>query len=347
MRSLPLSLTLACSLVCGSLTLPLSAHAGQLGMAPEEGAELEAPAEGEAPPEGAEAPADEDPALTEARDLYKQGEISFQTGEFNAALSLWKRAFAILPDGDDTRAIRHALVYNIAEAHSRAYEVSRNPTHLRTAKVMLETYRKDHLVLYGEEPEAVRERAEVDDRIAELDKKIEASVAAGEQAAPLEEGAGASAGTSSSKPAPAPKPLTPQQQWEKEVKADPVLGPQWDKANKRVVGGAVLTGIGVPFVGIGLALFVSAAGAQRVANETVDDPLNPVDDFAGAGAGLLWVGGGVSTVIGLGMLIPGAILLGKGLSDRKQVLAAKPKPVSSFAPSFSPRGASFNYTLRF
>ena len=148
-------------------------------------------------------------------------------------------------------------------------------------------------------------------------------------------------------PQPAPKPLTPQQQWEKEVRADPVLGPQWQAGNKRVITGAVLTGIGIPFVGIGVSLFVSAAGAQRVANQTVDDPLNPVDDFAGAGAGLLWVGGGITTALGLGMMIPGAILLSKGLSDRKKVLSAKPKPVSSFAPSFSPRGAGFNYTLRF
>ena len=64
----------------GSATPPTARHAGQHSDAPEAEApegEAESPAE-ETPPE--------DPALVEARDLYKQGEISFQTGEFTAAL---------------------------------------------------------------------------------------------------------------------------------------------------------------------------------------------------------------------------------------------------------------------
>ena len=58
-------------------------HAGQHSDAPEAEApegEAESPAE-ETPPE--------DPALVEARDLYKQGEISFQTGELALDLQ-WK-----------------------------------------------------------------------------------------------------------------------------------------------------------------------------------------------------------------------------------------------------------------
>ena len=330
-----LSLALTASLLCAPMLAPNRAHAGSLLNA----APAEAPAE--------------DPALAEARSLYKQGEDSFDTGEFTASLDLWKRAYAILPDGEDTRAIRHALVYNIAEAHSRAYEVSRNPTHLRTAKVMLETYRSDHRSLYGDEPESVKERAEVDDRIAELDKKIEASVAANEQAYPLEGSAGAALaptptaepGQEQPMPQPTAKPLTPQQQWEKDVRADPVLGPQWDKSNKRIVGGAVLSGISIPFLIGGVALFVAAANAQAVANAT-DSNVDPLD-VTGVGAGLLWASGGITTVIGLGLLIPGGVLLGTGIANRRRVLDAKPKPRASLLPNFGPRGGGLTYTLQF
>ena len=54
----------------------------------------------------AEEAAAEDPALSEAKNLYKEGEIKFRMAEYLEALALWKRAFAILPEGDETRGIR-------------------------------------------------------------------------------------------------------------------------------------------------------------------------------------------------------------------------------------------------
>ena len=215
MRRAPLllSTTIAASLVCATLELPATAHAGDpaaysywFAAAPEEG--------------GGE------DALAEAQDLYQQGEIKFQTADYEEALALWKKAYAMLPDGEENRAIRHALVYNIAEAHSQAYEVTRNPTHLRKAKILLENYRAEHRALYGDEPEAVKERAEADERLAELDRKIAASEEAGEQASPINEAGGGGAGTDGAgtggpdtgTPPPPTKPMTPRQQWDYEVK---------------------------------------------------------------------------------------------------------------------------------
>ena len=303
-----LSLTIAAAVTCSPLLFPDAAFAG-------------------APPGDAE-PAAEDPALTEAKGLYKEGEIKFQTADYEEALALWKRAFAILPDGDEHRSIRHALVYNIAEAHSRAYEVSRNPTHLRKAKILLDTYRADHRALYGDDPDAVKERSEVDDRIAELDKKIAASEAAGEKAEPLDDGGSNTTGpTDTTQPQPS-KPLTPQQQWDAEVKADPVLGPKWQTGTKRLVGGAVLTGIGSIFAIISLSAFVAAPGS---------------DIFAGA----LWVSGGVTGAIALGLIIPGGVLIGTGAGKRREVLTAKPKPVAQLAPMLSPGNYGVGFVGRF
>ncbi len=310
-----LSLTIAAAVLVSPLALPDTAFAG-------------APAEG----------ASEDPALTEAKALYKEGEVKFQTADYEEALGLWKKAFAILPDGDEHRAIRHALVYNIAEAHSRAYEVSRNPTHLRKAKILLENYRADHRALYGDEADAVQERAEVDDRIAELDKKIADSEAAGEAATPLIDDTGT--GTTPT-PTPTPtdtqqppppkptKPLTPQQQWDADVKADPTLGPLWETGTKRVVGGAVMTGIGGIFV-------IGSLGSFGVASSGV--PLFP---------GAWWATGGITGAIALGLMIPGGVLIGTGVAKRRKVLNAKPKPHARFAPMLSPGNYGVGLVGRF
>lgn len=282
----------------------------------------------------------EDPKLTEAQALYNEGETRFQLSEYDAALKLWKRAFAILGNGEDTRAIRNALIYNIAEAHSRAYDVSRNPTHLRTAKDMLDRYRKSHRELYGDDPGAVQERAEADERIAELDKKIAASEAKGEVAVALADGSttdGAIPTNVQPQPQPQPsKPLSPSQQWEHEVKYDPVLGPQWEKGGKQVGGGAVLVSMGGLFTLIGAGLV-----AWGVTLRTDDDPF-----FNGSGS---FVSGGVFGVIGLGMLIPGAILIAQGTQKRKAVREAKPRPTGMVLPVFDPqRGrGGVAFTLRF
>ncbi|NVB36320.1 phage holin family protein [Pseudenhygromyxa sp. WMMC2535] len=318
MRCAPqLSLTIASSLVCATLVHPSLTHA----QAPAASSEQDG----------------EDP-LVEAQALYKEGEIKFQTADYEDALVLWKRAYAILPDGEDTRAIRHALVYNIAEAHSRAYDVTRNPTHLRKAKILLENYRADHRALYGDTPEAIAERAEAEDRLAELERKIAESEAAGEQASPLsevpsEQGEQAEQAESDQQQPPPPKrPLSPQQQWDAEVEQDPVLGPKWAKGNKRIVGGAVMTGIGGIFAFVSLGIF---------------SVIPELDTGLGSGRAAAWTAGGITGVLATGLLIPGGIFLGQGVGLRKEVKAAKPRPTARLFPITSPHGGGVGWVVRF
>ncbi|EDM77176.1 hypothetical protein PPSIR1_26543 [Plesiocystis pacifica SIR-1] len=298
-----------------------------------------APSESDAAAEpAADAPAEdpaEDPALVEAKDLYKQGEIKFRTAEYIDALALWKRAFGILPEGEDTRTIRNALVYNIAEAHSKAYEVNRNPTHLRKAKLLLENYQAEHEALYGDSPEAKKERAEAGERIEELDEKIKASEAAGEQASSIPESE-ASAGTTEDSVVQAEQEEAGKPSWDEEVKADPVLGPKWATANKRLVGGAVMTGIGGIFGLVALGSFGLVPGSSGL--------------LGGPPVGLI-VTGAVTGVIAVGLLVPGGIFLARGIRGRKEVLAAKPRnsaylvPVPVYVPDT--RGAGFGVAVRF
>ncbi len=320
------------SLIATSLSASLVLATFQLAPAHAWAGQLEGPAAAEAPAE--------DPNIAEAKRLYKEGEVKFQTADYEDALVLWKKAFALLPDGEDTRAIRHALVYNIAEAHRRAYEVTRNPTHLRKAKILLENYRADHRALYGDEPEAVKERSEADDRIAELDKMIAESESKGETGTPLEEGAEAQpangTGQPQQQPPPPTKPLSPQQQWQQDIKNDPVLGPKWSKSNSRVVGGAVMVGIGSVFA-LSSALLIAWGASLRA------DP----NDFGLTGTGSL-VTGGVFLIGGVALLVPGAIAIARGVKGKREVLEAKPRPTGMLLPYADPRGqAGATFVLRF
>lgn len=310
----------ATSIVSASLTLALAVGPIQL-----------VPTLAHAQEPAAEAAPADDPQLVEAKRLYDEGEVKFQLAKYQEALVLWERAYEILMlNREANRAILNALVYNIAEAHGRAYDLTRNPTHLRTAKQLLVDYRTSHRELYGDEPEAVKERAEADDRISELDKKIADSEAKGEVGTPLDSGT-----TTTSGPGPTAQPetLTPMQQWEREVKADPT----WVKGSKQVGGGAVLVGLGSVFTLVSLGFIVWGVGLR--AN---------TDDFGLQGTGA-FVTGGVFGVIGVGMLVPGAIVLSKGIKNRKAALAAHPKPTARILPSFDPtRGhAGVSLTLRF
>jgi hypothetical protein len=60
-----------------------------------------------------------------------------------------------------------------------------------------------------------------------------------------------------------------------------------------------------------------------------------------------FVSGAVFGVIGLSMLIPGAVVLAMGVSKRNEVKRARPRPSGMLYPSMVPRGAGFGYTLRF
>lgn len=280
----------------------------------------------------------EDPALTEAKDLYKQGEDKFQTADYEEALALWKKAFAMLPDGEDTRAIRHALVYNIAGAHSKAYEVSRNPTHLRKAKILLENYRAEHRALYGDDPEAVKDRAEADDRIAELEEKIAASEAAGEVGTPLNDGGTSDGGQptdNGTQPPPVqpppPKPLTPKQQWEADLRANPDLNTKWVVSNKKMVTGAVLLGVSIVPLGISAATFATV-------------PFWLESGFSGTGSIIV---GSVFAAGAIGMIVPGAISLSRGVKGRKEVLDAKPQPTGRLVPMLTPQGGGVSWSMQF
>lgn len=68
--------------------------------------------------------------LAEAQALHLEATARYDLGDYEGAISRWLAAAALI--SDDWRLAR--LIYNLAEAHRRAYEVGRDPAHLRSAR---------------------------------------------------------------------------------------------------------------------------------------------------------------------------------------------------------------------
>lgn len=279
--------------------------------------------------------------LKEAEKLYKQGKTKFETADYEEALALWKEAYALLPESTDTQVIRNALVYNISEAQVKAYEINRNVTHLRKAKLLLDDYLARHRQLYGDDEKAVKERSDARDRLREVEKMIAEAEARGEQATPIATAGGTEtapggegeAGESESEPEQAeepPEPLSPEEQAQRDrielLKTNPVLRAKYQKATGLMVGGAVMGGIGIVLVAVG------GLSAMAIPNCDVTG-LTPNCDRN------LLIAALVTGIPGLGLTAGGGAMLGIGLK-RRSALKDPDKPLPAGAEPAPSSGTS-------
>lgn len=113
---------------------------------------------------------DEDPALAESRALYDEGKAKFDTFDYEGAADLWTKAYAKLPESE--AGVRNAMVYNIATAQEKAYELDKDVQHLRQAVLLLEQYVKNYKVMFSKTPETKAEVDKAESRIAQLKERI-------------------------------------------------------------------------------------------------------------------------------------------------------------------------------
>lgn len=278
--------------------------------------------------------------LKEAEKLYRAGETKFETADYEEALALWKEAYALLPATAEANVIRHTLVYNISEAQIKAYEINRNVTHLRKAKLLLEDYLTRHRQLYGDDKEAAAERSEARDRLRMVEKKIEEAEARGEKATPITGPAGGDDATGEGEETPTEEPeqaeepkkqerqLSPEQQARRDreqlIKTNPVLKRQYDKATGLTVGGGVMAGIGVVLAAVGALSLMAIPGCQNAGLSARCDR-----NFLIAGL--------VTGIPGLGLMAGGGAMLGIGLKRRSNLKDPnKPLPAGVEAPPPTP-----------
>lgn len=243
-----------------------------------------------AAPDGAGAPeaAPEDAgALQDAEALYKRGRTSFETANYLEAIDLWEEAYGLVQDVPENAAIKAALIYNIAAAQEKAYDIDTDITHLRQAAVLMETYARSVPALYGDEDEAALELEKIETRLAELRQRIEEAEAAAPQTDP--------------DPDPDPGPQV----------IEPTFTPD-PRAKPLIIAGAVTAGLGV----VGLGLMAGGLAMGSSANDLGEDvsleDRRDQFDRGRTGNTLAYVGGAAGGVL----LVTGAVLLGIGLKKR-------------------------------
>jgi uncharacterized membrane protein len=259
--------------------------------------------------------AEEEAALAEARDLFEQGKAKYDTFDYNGAIELWQLAYSKVPPRE--AGVRHSMVYNIALAQEKAYDVDKDAQHLRQAVLLLEQWVKDFKAMYERTPETAAEVEKANERIAELKRKI--TIAEGGSPPPPAEDPPAEAEEDD------PPPPSSTIEFDSGYTPPPeVLRERRRQAAENESEGLIAAGWAVGGIGV---LF-AAAGAGTLAG---------VRNTAGRGGG----GGGLG--LGLSMIIAGSVLLGVGYKKKKAVARGD----YSIVPMIGPRIAGGSVTVSF
>jgi hypothetical protein len=267
--------------------------------------------------EAAKLSADEEAQLAEARDLFEQGKAKYDTFDYKGAIDLWQLAYSKVPTRE--AGVRHAMVYNIALAQEKAYDIDKDASHLRQAVLLLEQWVRDFKTMYKKTPETEAEVNKANTRIAELKRKI----AAAEGTEPEPDPPPVEEPTEEDDP---PPPST-QIEFDSGYTPPPeVLQERRKQAAENESEGLIAAGWAVG----GIGLLFAAAGAGTLAG---------VRNTAGRGGG----GGGLG--LGLSMIVAGSVLLGVGYKKKKAVARGDYSIVP--APILTPRMAGAGVTMRF
>ncbi|MCA9686653.1 MAG: hypothetical protein KC457_31095 [Myxococcales bacterium] len=124
-------------------------------------------------PDGDDAAPEEpaqDPKLAEAQMLFEAGVARYAAADYETAIDLWLDAYALIPATVDNQLIKAQLIYNVARAQQKWYDIDHDIKHLRQSKEILEGYRGEVDEIYGDQ--AGIEREKVDEQIAEVDDQI-------------------------------------------------------------------------------------------------------------------------------------------------------------------------------
>lgn len=114
---------------------------------------------------------DED-ALSAARELFDAGVGYYEGGEYDEAIHAWYEALSLVRRTSQNRKVRAELIYNVARAEEKAFDIDHDIRRLRRAKRALERFTEEVAAVYPRD-EVARERAAAGERIAAIERKIE------------------------------------------------------------------------------------------------------------------------------------------------------------------------------
>jgi hypothetical protein len=259
---------------------------------------------------------DEAPADPEA--IFRRGQAKYETADYNGAIELWTEAYALVEPIPENASIKALLIYNLAQAHIKAYELDDDAIHLKQAQQLLRSFEANLELLYDDPKQLEEERTKVSELLTEIDAKIAAH-----------------------DPEVEPEPDEPPPP-EVEPKDDDVQEPgNRHPGTPLVIAGGVVTGLGA-LAGVGAIVGgLIASNSNDISDLEPDDLQGREDRFAAgvAGNGLALAGG-----IGAGVLLPtGIALMVVGILRNKRAQSSS----TAFAPTLGRGSVGLGITGRF
>ncbi|NVB41709.1 hypothetical protein G6O69_28000 [Pseudenhygromyxa sp. WMMC2535] len=111
--------------------------------------------------------------VTEAKRLFDAGVARYSAADYGAAIDYWLEANTLLPPTAEFSLVKAELIYNVARAQQKWFEIDDDVKHLRQAREILSSYLGDLDSLY-DPAQATLEREKLEEQIADLDAKIAA-----------------------------------------------------------------------------------------------------------------------------------------------------------------------------
>ncbi|MGH1348292.1 MAG: hypothetical protein ACRBN8_42445 [Nannocystales bacterium] len=256
--------------------------------------------------------ADEEAQLAEAREMFERGRSKYDTFDYEGAIDVWQQAMAKVPENQ--AGVRNAMVYNIALAREKAFDVDKDVAHLRQAVLLLEQWVGSYKAMFKKTPETEAEVGKAQKRIQELNARIK-RIEAGEDTTT---GVVATDQTDPGTSIEFDTGYTPPPEVMREQKKA--------KANNRAEG---MIAIGWTVGGIGALVLLSGTAA------TIGTASTAEKNGLGASIG--------TAVFGAAMVVTGGVLLGKGYKQKK----ANEQGQYSVAPYFNRHGGGAAFSMRF
>lgn len=207
--------------------------------------------------------------------LYAEGTGKYATADYEGAIELWTQAYTLVPSTVEYREIKADLMWDIATAREKSFDVDGEVSHLKQAEILLQNYLADLTSIITDEAALATERERVEDKLESIRAKI--SDASGD-------------------PGPEPEP-----------------GPAGELPSGRplLITGGVLAGVGVAGLGVAAAGMAIGSGANDISDLDPDDIDGRREQFdrGRLGNGLAiggGIAGGVFLVTGVALLAVGA-----------------------------------------
>jgi hypothetical protein len=241
------------------------------------------------PPAVAWAGPAESSSNAEAEAMFRKGQAKYETADFNGAIDLWTEAYSLVESTPETASIKALLLYNLAQAHVKAYELDEDDIHLKQAQQLLQSFRANISLLYEDEAQREEETKKVDESLAEIETML-AKATPPEDEPPEDE--------------PPPPDVEP------EPEPQPEGGRKARTGKSLMIEGGIFLGGGVVFGALAIVGAVMGSGANDISDLDPNDLTARENRFDTGRTGnvLLIVGS-----IGAGLMIPvGAALIGVG-----------------------------------